>query len=106
MFSLNNGCGRLREQWQAEEGSRVADETRSVRQRPNPGSPSVRLESIEGLLADVEKGCHQGTINFLEGLQRTQGCLPVSGICTVHRDQPRRNTPWGAACKPGGHSSL
>ena len=72
---------RVREQWQAEEGSRLADEARSVRQRPNPAAPSERLESIEGLLADVEKNCHQGTASTAPKPQCLGlDCLPAASL--------------------------
>jgi hypothetical protein len=48
-----------------EENSRMADEARSVKQRANPATPSVRLESIVRLVTNVEESCHQGRTTFV-----------------------------------------
>lgn len=54
---------RLREQWELEERSKSLEQTRSVKQRPNPPS-SCELESIQNLLLQVERRVHKGKHSF------------------------------------------
>ena len=49
---------RVRDQWDNEERSKSFDQTRSVRQRPNPASNE--LESIQNLLGIVDRKIHKG----------------------------------------------